>query len=492
MAKMSRVHKIFGPPGTGKTTRLLRLVEEAMAAGVKPERIAFMSFTKKAADEAVERAVEKFQMAKDRFPHFRTLHSMAFAHLHARRDDIMQEEHFQELGRTLGFRFTKLTTIDGDWNWMPMGTALGDKVEKIQALSRVRQVSLSDQWYDSNLREVHWLAVGQWAEGLKRYKDSRGLMDYTDLLEQYDGNLDVDLFIIDEAQDLSPLQWRVVRNASRNAKQIFLAGDDDQCIYGWAGADVNRFLNISKSNCTVEVLPKSFRLPAAIHFLAESIASGIQVRQAKNWTSRNERGRIDRIASERLLDLSTGTWMLLARNHAFLPRFEEVCHNQGYSYTRDGNHSTNNSSTKAIQLWEHWRKGGALKPSEFKLIATHIPMLGDFQPKEDILLKDTVARSLKPLTWMDVLEITPRKREYYRACLANRESFNADPRITISTIHRVKGGEADHVVLIPDLTPNPYDELNTDDEQRVLYVAVTRAKKSLTIIQPQAQRHYRI
>ena len=47
---------------------------------------------------------------------------------------------------------------------------------------------------------------------------------------------------IDEAQDLSPLQWQLYDKLKEHCDQIYLAGDDDQAIYAWAGADVNRFI----------------------------------------------------------------------------------------------------------------------------------------------------------------------------------------------------------------------------------------------------------
>ena len=57
---------ILGPPGTGKTTTLLNLVDEFIQDGVRPRQIGYFSFTKKAADEAAERAANKFELNLDR------------------------------------------------------------------------------------------------------------------------------------------------------------------------------------------------------------------------------------------------------------------------------------------------------------------------------------------------------------------------------------------------------------------------------------------
>ena len=55
---MRYVQIILGPPGTGKTTTLLKIVEDALSRGVPPERIAYLAFTRKAANEAKDRAIE--------------------------------------------------------------------------------------------------------------------------------------------------------------------------------------------------------------------------------------------------------------------------------------------------------------------------------------------------------------------------------------------------------------------------------------------------
>ena len=66
--KVRHVQIILGPPGTGKTTSLLKIVENSLARGIEPERIAYLAFTRKAANEAQERAMEQFNFETSRFP----------------------------------------------------------------------------------------------------------------------------------------------------------------------------------------------------------------------------------------------------------------------------------------------------------------------------------------------------------------------------------------------------------------------------------------
>ena len=77
---MTAINKIFGPPGSGKTTYLLNLVEQELSSGTPANQIGYFAFTRKAATEAKDRAMLKFPTlnAQTDFPWFRTLHSLAF------------------------------------------------------------------------------------------------------------------------------------------------------------------------------------------------------------------------------------------------------------------------------------------------------------------------------------------------------------------------------------------------------------------------------
>ena len=89
--------------------------------------------------------------------------------------------------------------------------------------------------------------------------------------------------------------------------------------------------------------------------------------------------------------------------------------------------------------------------------------------------------------WYNAFDDAPQKKvRYIRRMRENGEKLNSSPRITLSTIHGVKGGEQDNVVLLTDLSRNTQRnyEQNPDDENRLFYVGATRAKNHLHIIRP--------
>ena len=89
--------------------------------------------------------------------------------------------------------------------------------------------------------------------------------------------------------------------------------------------------------------------------------------------------------------------------------------------------------------------------------------------------------------WYEALDQAPIRRvEYIRKMRSNKEQLNKKPRILLSTIHGVKGGEEQNVVLLSDLSLNTHKgyERNPDDENRLFYVGATRTKEHLHIVEP--------
>jgi superfamily I DNA/RNA helicase len=69
---------ILGPPGCGKTYRLIQEIKSALDSGVHPSRIGVISFTRKAIEEMVSRACAEFNLTPKDFPYMRTSHSFGF------------------------------------------------------------------------------------------------------------------------------------------------------------------------------------------------------------------------------------------------------------------------------------------------------------------------------------------------------------------------------------------------------------------------------
>ena len=91
---------------------------------------------------------------------------------------------------------------------------------------------------------------------------------------------------------------------------MYCAGDDDQAIYRWAGADVDHFINLEGGS---ETLEQSYRIPSSVHVVAENVAKRIHRRFPKNYLPRTESGTVQRINTMDSLDLSTGNWLILSQ-----------------------------------------------------------------------------------------------------------------------------------------------------------------------------------
>ena len=90
----------------------------------------------------------------------------------------------------------------------------------------------------------------------------------------------------------------------------------------------------------------------------------------------------------------------------------------------------------------------------------------------------------------DVLSV--QERSYILSILRRGEKITRKPRIGLSTIHSAKGGEADNVLLLTDIPHRTWKsfEKNPDDDTRVFYVGLTRAKQNLHIVQPMTTKYF--
>ena len=162
---------------------------------------------------------------------------------------------------------------------------------------------------------------------------------------------------MDEAQDLTPLQWTMVEKMSENAEEIVAAGDDDQAIHRWTGVNVQRFVD---SSDRVKVLNKSYRLPRSVWALAERISRRIPNRIPKEFYPREEEGRVDWVWRVSDLPLDQGSWTIMARTNSFVNDIAEELRSWGYFYSLKGRTSSKQEHIEVMAIWKDLQKGYAL------------------------------------------------------------------------------------------------------------------------------------
>ena len=128
---------------------------------------------------------------------------------------------------------------------MLLGFESGDRIIFMENLSRVRGITLRQQYDEMEGDGLQWREVERVADALKVFKQQRALLDFTDMLAQFVESgitMPLDVLLVDEAQDLSRLQWRVVSRLMPSCRRVVVAGDDDQAIFIWSGADVDQLI----------------------------------------------------------------------------------------------------------------------------------------------------------------------------------------------------------------------------------------------------------
>lgn len=469
------------------------MVESSLAEGISADRIAFFAFTKKAANEAIVRAQNRFGYSSDDLPWFRTLHSAAFRLLGLKREEVMSTEHYKELGKALG-SFTFSEHYNETTERPPFGGGLGDRALAIHALARAKGISLEEEWHRSFDPRISLLDAQRFEMALNRYKQERGMVDFADFMEpQHHAPLDVDIIIIDEAQDLTHQQWAFARTIGAEAKRVIIAGDDDQCIFQWSGADLKSFLSFRGN---LRTLPLSHRLPRKIWSFANQIVSRIGIRKSKIWSPRDEEGEIHHLDHPDQALLSEGkNWLLLARHQYQLATLRKICRDQGVVYQEGGVWSNQASTVRGVVAYESVRTGGRISPAQALNIARYIPGMSPPEPTEHDMAWNDIAWPFQGQPdWMAAMTgIGTDEMEYIRRLRREGESLSKPGRIIISTIHGVKGGEAENVLLVPDVSKRALEgfEHFPDQELRVWYVAASRASQRLFLTRPQTKLFFK-
>ena len=506
---MNKETLIFGPPGCGKTFTLINVVRDALKKGTPPDKIGFVSFSRKSVEEARARVVAELNLTEEDTPWFRTLHSTGFQWLGFKKEQVMSRYDFGNIGNEVGLVFDTNTARNGQDGLINVSAREGNKYLEIIHRSIMRCVSLEEQFNETEDYTLHWTLLKKLERIYNSFKKENDKVDFTDMIKMFvqQGNApSLDLLIVDEAQDLTPLQWEQVKVMKQNAKEIWYAGDDDQCIHRWNGVSVEKFINACSN---IKILTQSHRVPKSVHSVDDRIVQRINYRQAKDWKPLSKEGSVYYHLNIFDVNIDHGSWTIMARTNKIVQNIAEVLREDGYLYNLYGTPSLNQEMIKNMETWELLQRGSKVPLQLIKDLYAVLPKIGDkakikrgvvkqldFLDSDLILGYDDLVKNYgmiasKETTSRDMLNVSKDDRLYMDSLMRRGEDFES-PRINISTIHAMKGGEDDNIILMSESSRACINNSNQDDEHRVFYTGVTRTKENLHIIETESENRYQI
>lgn len=450
---------IYGSAGTGKTTTLVQLIDGLVSRGYAADSIGYFSFTRAAVGEMLKRlGLSSSNLVC-------TLHSMCFQHLGLSKESVVDHGLLTKFGKEYGYEFSK--TKD---------RALGDMY--LATLSLMKHKRLTIDSLSSNMVMVPRGRLMEFQERYEGFKKRYYLLDFDDMLMKYVNEAPAHVakvLFVDEAQDLSPLQWDVVRAFIRagGIELAVVAGDDDQAIYEWSGANPHGIVEFEKEfDARRMVLDVGYRLPRSVHAFSQRVIDGVVNRVPKTVSPRDADGEVIGISelTPRVL-AGMSSPLILARTNLIKRRVEARLTQLRIPYTnREKDSPWENATARALRALMKYDRGDALDKAELRLLKRKVD--------DSTWNKIDGGEPLGVEPWK-VMDIKPKWVDFYR-------SFDVDEPIdvTVSTIHASKGSEAADVVLCDAISHvvAQMAHMNPDAERRVWYVGATRARERLFVL----------
>jgi len=496
------VEKIYGPPGCGKTSTLIKHLKAEIKSGTPPSRIGYVSFTTAAANEVKQRIGSSPEW-------FRTIHSACCRLIGIGPNDILGRAEISRL-EAEGFSVRRQFSVEDVEDLPEDGRLQADTFLFAMSLASHRMVPLIDVVeemvgfypnFDVSTME-DFLGV------YRQIKAETGRLDYEDMIEMYVKAdnwqpAPIDVLFIDEAQDLSALQWEAVHRIGAAAKRVYIAGDDDQSIYGFIGAEEYGFLDHDCSHETV--LDHSYRCPRAVGERATDIIRQVPRRKHKHVTWRDAPGDVRDIgfhpSGGQLVDMSSsGSVMYLTRHRYQLRAVHSELNRNRVPHSVKGFSLTTSPMARAVRAFLALRAGRDVEKAEAKAMLTEF----GFKDEAKALLKGG-QKTVSPDDVSGTVDLKGRWPDYFDTEVGMRsaailddmidlhgpEVLGAEPRIALSTMHGAKGREADYVVIETDCTETALRSHHggSFSEIRLAYVALTRARRRAIVVANQTMTY---
>jgi len=534
---------IRGGPGTGKTHMLMEKIEDLLKDGINFNNMAFVSFTKAAAYEGRER-VQKISGVKLKdIEYFRTIHSMCYRLLGLEKDMVIKSANKKEFCEKYGIPFAIERDINVDdynlgseiFDQKRIGNQIFAFYDRLRNVYLTNMSGISEQLFwkywnetymdSSSTKYLISLNLYNFLLKWEAYKTGAGLYDFSDMLYNiYKQKLSpsVKYLIVDEFQDLTRLQYEIIRMWSKDMKRVIYAGDPDQSIYPFMGASPEYFWEEWKSatkNGKIK-LKTSHRIRNNIRIFAqEFLKNNANPTLPPTYKSEKSDGVVKKTSIVSMSSLFFRIGELLKKNRKifFLARtnyqkdeFTSILKKRGTPYINmgRGEQPWTKRTVSIHNALQKIQSGETLSEDESITLFLNVASKnylehglktkirsGDvsFSEKNDIeYLRGVGVEGLFfDLSYdqkIDALLPSSTSKTIKRV-LKNAKNIGLVNNINLytGTIHSSKGKEAHIVIVLTDLTKNIYKSLkkqtDKENEARVWYVAFTRASDELVLVE---------
>ena len=505
---------ILAGAGTGKTRTIThRLAYSVATGGVDPSRVMALTFTTKAAGEMRARLLALGASGV----HTRTFHAAALSQL----------SYFWP--RVLGTRVAEI--LPGKVH------TVADAAASLQLrldTPTLRDVAGEIEWRKARSLTIEAYAQAGQSRGMpgslpvetvvdlqmayERLKDERRQMDFEDVLLATAGMLSREpgvlqqvrdqyrYFTVDEYQDVSPVQTQLLELWLGQRRDICVVGDPNQTIYSFAGADPTSLARFRSDfpDARVLHLTHSYRSSGNVIAAANSLAAGSAdsehrlLLEAMHETGEPVRSEVApsddaeaaRIAEEIRVRLTNGVTAgevaVLVRFHAQAPVIEKALRDLGIAVRSDGAFFELPLVRRLLPIVRSSDDGRPLFQQVVDL--AHEAGWSSSEPEAHGAQRDEWAAGAALIRMAEEAPAGTTMAQFagQLAALAVAKSDPKTDAVTISTMHAAKGLEWDHVIvagLSEGLMPISYAQTSAqiEEERRLLYVAMTRARKSLLL-----------
>lgn len=240
---------VLAGPGSGKTAVITGRVCHLIREGADPASLLVVTFTRAAAIEMRARFLKEIRAGSSPVT-FGTFHGVFYGILKnaspVRGSQVLSENRKNSVLRELISHAYPAADQEPE---LPQLTA--------KEISQVKSGSVElSHFYSGVLPQETFRSVYQ---SYERWKDENGVLDFDDLIVRCDRlfaerpdiltrwQKKFRYVLVDEFQDISPLQYRIIRKLALPENNLFIVGDDDQSIYRFRGASPELMLKFPQN-----------------------------------------------------------------------------------------------------------------------------------------------------------------------------------------------------------------------------------------------------